>query len=504
MRIRLRPPIPPSSLSGIVGGEPTRDPRETSRQLEEWRCCNFSDMGPIVDRFVGKHLPVENLELPAILEWASDAHSTQYKRSPRRTWPDATPVQEAKLREIWAAQDVDGVMALAQARIFAQKMALIGLLPSREHAGRYTLVSWIRADVEWIDMGDAPEERDIRYARSVRIAHPWRQPDGAYRLVSLVFERTQAYYETPNGPVGVYRPDLSNPYAPLLPLAGGRVAASTMAGEWLPDPDDGLWSAQVISCCVPSDVTRQIQVMSPGLQVLSGQGVASLSGKGGGKGAGPGVTRGPENILMLPVRTTGDDPQAKFEFFSTPPETEAYLGALKEFLGMVAAYKYLDTEVMRGGASAEAAREQRADLYAYRLSQEKLWRRVDGDVAWLITTYHNSVDPLQLPTTPPRVAYLYAKVQSNELQGAQSMWLRSAMGQLSLIAELETPGEDLTDDERRERVEKLMAEHMRLVKRLNGYVPAGLDAIADITGLGEKVPHVEPPAGEGRDPEAAP
>ena len=485
MRIRLRPPIPPAMYAGTVGSTPARDPRETSRQLEEWRCQDFTDMGGIIDRFVGKHLPIENLELPPILMRASEDHATQYKRAPRRTWPGATPVQEAKLREVYAEQDVDGVMALAQARALGQNMALLGVLPSREHAGRYSLTSWIRADVEWVDMGDAPAERDIRYARSVRIAHPWRQPDGAYLLVSLVFERGSAYYETPAGRVGVYDAAGTNPFAPLLPLVGVRLAAPTVAGEWLPAPADDLWAAQVISCCVPTDITRQIQVMSPGLQVLSGQNVASLAGKGGGKGAGPGITRGPENILLLPVRTTGDDAPAAFAFHSTPPETDAYLSALAAYQGQVAAYRYLDVEVMRGGVSADAQREQRADLYAYRLSQERLWRRAEGDLAWLLTTHHNSVDPLKLPTTAPTVAYRYARVPSNELQAAQSMWLRSAMGQLSLVAELETPGEDLTDDERRARVDEMMAEHLRLVERLKGYVPAGLDSIAAITGLGK-------------------
>jgi len=268
-------------FAGTVGSTPARDPRETSRQLNEWLNKNFADMGAIVDSFVGKHLPTENLAFPAIHAFASTSHATQYKRAPRRTWPDATPVQDARLREIWAEQDVDGIMAKAQASSLGQQMALIGLLPSREHAGRYSLTSWIRADVEWVDMGDAPEERDIRYARSVRIMHPWRQPDGSHQLVSLVFERAAAYYETPAGRVGVYNTAGTNPFAPLLPLMGARFAESTVAGEWCPDPDDGFWSAQVLACCVPSDVIRQIQVMSPGLQVLSGQGVASLAGKEG-------------------------------------------------------------------------------------------------------------------------------------------------------------------------------------------------------------------------------
>jgi len=459
------------------------DAREMSRQIEEWRNQNFEDMHAIAERFIGKELPPENLELPPLIMRATIDHAVQYINEVRRTFP-GTMAQQQAAAELYAELDVDGVMQEGQRQSLGQNSVLVGLLPSLTHPRRWNLTTWIYADVEHIDMGQSPLEPDLRYAKEVRLWHPWQNKGGGYELVSLVFTATQAYYEVDGGKVGVYQPNLGHPFG-LVPVIGVRTAKPTKSGKWLPHPAQDLWAGQVIVSCAPSDALRQIQVMSPGLQVLSGTNVATLASKGRGKrGEGPKITRGPNNILLLPVKTAGDDPAAKFEYHKLEPQTAAYIAAWESYLGQLASYRYLDVQAIRGGESAEATRELRADLYAYRLAQEKIWRRAEGHVHWLVTTWHNAKTPLKLPTSTPKVVFRYPKRASNDLQGAQATWLRSAMGQLDIYEELDTPGEQLTADERKARVRANIGQHLELVQELKGYVPPGLDSIASQTGLG--------------------
>jgi|GEM_PF-3191790 len=470
----------------------TRDFRETSRLLEEWRVGEFSGLIPIIQTHLGSEHPVAKdggvrvRPVPLLRRLSRDA-APQYILRPRRAWEGLSAVQEEALRGRYKSLRVDAVLRLAQQQIVAQNSVIVALVPSLTNRRRGRLLTFLPCDVDRIRLGDA-NEHDLRYAEEVRLFTPYVDPKtDKTEIATLVLTLAAAYIERSNGEkIGVFADDLTHPF-PYLPVIGVRLEEPTVDGAWLPSLPGDLYAIQIGLTVALSDAEDQIRELSPGLQVLSGLGAAKVASE---------IKRDQHRILIIPTELGSEDAIAEYTHHTTTPQTDQYLRVADKILSLLASYRYVSPTGLRGD-SADAKEVERDDQYVDRLAQEGGWREVEDALSELIVLWHNSIDPLQIVSVSPAVTYRYPQPPRNDLQSAQARAIGYAMGNRNPADDVETGGQDLTDEQRLERVARNIGQYLMWRGLLGDHVPAGFDSIAKFIGLGQKQdPADEPDTGD--------
>lgn len=459
--------------------------REKSWQLERWRVGDFQDMPALVKKHITDPALTANdgirLRYPPVIMRQSKDGSQQYVLAPERTFSlpgggKPSDVQAAAYAKLYRDLGVDQFLRQAQEKSYSQNHALICLIPDRKRPGRGRLMSFLSYEVEGMSVPD-PTEPDLWCADSVTLSVPWATVDNRCHMGRLTLTDTSAVLSGPDNETrNVYGLDSPEHAFSGCPVVGVRLSEPSHRGYWLPALAEDLWALQVMMVVATSDIEDMIRETAAGLSVLAGQNAATI---------GTSITKGTGRVLIVGGDiNNGSATAASFTHHATSPAVGDYQDVIARQLAIAATYRYSSPDALSGD-SADAKEVEKDDQRCELIRQEGIWREVETRLARLVVEWANQNGPLTLPVPEVAVSYRYVEPRRNSLQDAQAKALTYSLGHRSIVRDVETYGQQMTEADKLEQMQKNQEEFLAWRAALGGVVPPGMDQLASYMGLAD-------------------
>lgn len=416
-----------------------------SKQLEEFRNCNFGSMATEVARLfeADKDLIAKSLRYFNVVGKSCDDIAMQYRVPVQRRFADVTDTQAKAWLDAYAGLYVDDVLALGERQAVAQQCMIYGYWPDQQ--GRARLTRFLTYQVESIEFDDpwAAADGDLQDAKRVVLVRPAYFPSDSYQpgpttqfVARVILERDVAYYELPDGTKwGLFNSQLTNPIG-FPPVAGTRRALPIDDVDWLPEVAQDMQSIAIGSSLGATDMEHIVRMDVPVTVYATGLG-AKLMNRDKIKKLAGGIIPIPDQTTLTPLNTA--------------PAVEKYAQVIDRSLALYAQFRNLSPEGYSGITGAAKKVDMQA-LEFERLQQESRLRKFERGLCRLIARVDIATQRRALTLEEPKVdvTYVYPRTRENVLQEAQALPLMMAIGLADAVEEIA----------RNEKVSLLQAEDL--------------------------------------------
>lgn len=473
------------SLRATTETFPWDDFAEDSRQLEDFRCADFSSMARELSRVLPNQKTLQ-LEPVVLAQRTAKDLARPYIRNPHRRFEGGRGAEDlADLYETLALDD----LFLEASQVEALQQSLCWL-PVPASDGRIRLLAFRpgEAFVEWEDA----LETDVRYAKRVEALIPVQTQRHVVTFGKLVITPTEAYIERPGrGRAGLFAAWGHGEKNPLGHIPGHAVRSvpAPRGAPWGPLAQDVL-AMQIAVIIGLVDLELVCRFQGHGREVLIGIG-AKLSAAGARQ-----VRVGPSTMWAF---DESEPNTLRHELTSPQPAIDRTIMALELAIGLLQRYRYIrgaggDSKGITGRAKEFEQVEELEEQYRC----ERRWRTAEQRIAEILTDCLTLKGGRLGGYKAPRVHvnYQYVTPRENDLQSTQASILRYLTG-------ADSPGELVA---RRENVSvetawELVAERMEKNKEfLSGLSSRDVPGIDSLAGA---VSNATSPARGGEPGEAA-
>lgn len=442
---------------------------EDSRQLEEFRTCDFSSMAEELKKIMPGATNLQ-LEPVALAQHVGHELGRPYIRSPRRTFIGGTGAGD--VADLYEDLRIDDMLA-EQSQVEALQQQLL-FLPVPARGGRHRLLAFRPGEYrpEWGD----PLETDVRYADKLEVRVPIRARDNLMLFGRLVITPTEAYVEgdAKSERVGLFEAWGHGTSNPLGYIPGHIVRSVAPPRGWPHGPiAQDVLAMQIAIVIALTDLELTCRFQGHGRETLIGPG-AKLSAAGAAK-----VRVGASTMLAF---DEAEPNTLRHELTSPQPMIDRVIMAINLSLTLLQRFRSLgagDSTAITGAGK----RWERVDELEQQYRVERRWRTAEQRIAEILT------DSLSLKGgriggyKPPKVQvdYQYVEPVENDLQTTQASILRYLTG-VDSPGELVARRDNLDLDDAWKVVRDRMEANKEFLQGLSSRDVPGLDSVAGAVG----------------------
>ncbi len=231
----------------IIGNVAVWNQAEFVEQSQDLDQLARGDYEP-VKRELARKYPTTTMAVRAIpfVERYIDELSGLYRLPLVRTFPDAADTSYRKMREVYAASDIDGVMSQVEDALWVQNTALLVVVPVAP--GRVRVLVIMPWQVETVEIADPLDASDPSTWDRLVVSVPTSVIDGQVVMGRMELTRTTARRQVGGAWQGIYNDDTSHTFGRVPVVVARRVK-----------PEPGRWAAPVRQAVLNLQLSLSVQ-----------------------------------------------------------------------------------------------------------------------------------------------------------------------------------------------------------------------------------------------------